>query len=59
MEVFGMEISPIALGLGLVAGVISLIVLKSVEVPLIWRVLTFILSFVVGVGYSAFQQNKG
>lgn len=55
IDIGGMEINPMAAVFGLVGALISLIVMKNVETPVIFRILTPIATFVACYLLTSFQ----
>ena len=61
MEVMGYdlsEINPYAWLMGILASIVVLIVMKQVNISIIWRILGAIVGFLAGVVYTQIQANK-
>lgn len=59
VEIAGQEIDIKSFGFGLLGAIVVLIVMKSVEVNIAFKVIGAVLGFLVGVIYTQFQINKG
>ena len=53
------EFDPMAAGMGIVGGILSIIVMSKVETGLVFRVLSFILTSIACYFVFSFIKNKG
>lgn len=58
MDFSEIEFNPAAAGLALLGGFLSLFVMKNVEVSIIWKILSLILTTIVCYFMVSFMQNK-